>query len=594
MSGNQKNIFIGFFRWKFRTFTVTAIALVAILLLALLILLPLYISRDSKDLSFLSNSQRYMVSDTLTGYTLESETGDDIVWQRSCGNNRVAYCKEGYLLGYVEGTPSQRGDALGLLMPDFIEFQERVFVERIREMIPSDSYLAFLRYLLGIYNRNLASHIPDDYKAEIYAMSGHCSDQFNIIGSPYERQLNYHAAHDIGHAMQRYMLVGCTSFGVWDRKCRDGNMLLGRNFDFYMGDDFARNKLVLAVRPDSGYSYVSITWPGMTGVVSGMNEKGLTVTINAAQGVIPLSSATPVSIVAKSILQYASTIDEALEEAGRFTTFASEQFLISSSADSCCATIEKSPEKMEVVYGEKGQIVNTNHFRGRIFSGERWNMENIANSDSPYRYSRVKQLLDEKDSLGVEDIVDILRDRYGLDREDIGFANQKSVNQLIAHHSVVFDPYNLTMWVALGECWSYGKYSFVDVGRMLRGEEFSRVISTERDIPEFTPFTVGLYGAVKEYKELQKRIFKGDGEVDIERFIMLNPNYYNTWYTAARFYGKKGDYSRAVECCRKALSLEVATEWERSSIIGFMEKLNNSGALFGEAGEVAEQMEFGG
>ena len=45
-------------------------------------------------------------------------------------------------------------------------------------------------------------------------MSASCTHEFDEFGSPYERQMQYHSAHDIGHVMQDYMLVGCTSFAV--------------------------------------------------------------------------------------------------------------------------------------------------------------------------------------------------------------------------------------------------------------------------------------------------------------------------------------------------------------------------------------------
>ncbi|MFQ7502610.1 MAG: C45 family autoproteolytic acyltransferase/hydrolase [Alistipes finegoldii] len=191
-----------------------------------------------------------------------------------------------------------------------MRYQEQVFVDQIREFIPSDGYLKFLRGLIVIFNRNLGRHVPEEYRREIYARSLYCSHDFDAIGTPYERQLNYHAAHDIGHAMSQYMLVGCSSFAAWGGASDDGKPVVGRNFDFYMGDDFTRNKIVTFCRPQAGHPFASIGWAGMIGVLSGMNDKGLTVTINAAKGPVPLGG-DPISILAREILQHAATIGEA-------------------------------------------------------------------------------------------------------------------------------------------------------------------------------------------------------------------------------------------------------------------------------------------
>lgn len=73
----------------------------------------------------------------------------------------------------------------------------------------------------------------------------------------------------------------------------------------------AENKQVAFYVPEQGYRFASVGWPGMIGVLSGMNETGLTVTINAAKSAVPTGSATPISILTREILQYAATIDEA-------------------------------------------------------------------------------------------------------------------------------------------------------------------------------------------------------------------------------------------------------------------------------------------
>lgn len=143
-----------------------------------------------------------------------------------------------------------------------MHYQEQVFVDQIREFVPSEGYLKFLGGMIRIFNRNLGRHVPEEYRREIYARSLYCSHDFDAIGTPYERQLNYHAAHDIGHAMSQYMLVGCSSFAAWGGASDDGKPVVGRNFDFYMGDDFARNKIVTFCRPQAGYPFASIGWAG--------------------------------------------------------------------------------------------------------------------------------------------------------------------------------------------------------------------------------------------------------------------------------------------------------------------------------------------
>lgn len=246
---------------------------------------------------------------------------------------------------FLEGNPVFRGEAIGKMAPDLLYHQEKVFVDQIREIIPSESYLKFLRFFIVLFNRNLGENIPEEYRKEIYGISQSCTHEYDFIGTPYERQLNYHAAHDLGHAMQDYMLVGCSSFATWESQSADSTLLIGRNFDFYVGDAFAENKLVTFCKPGIGHNFVSIGWPGMIGVLSGMNEAGLTVTINAAKSAMPTSSATPISILTREILQYASNIEEALAIAQKRKTFVSESILIGSAKDGRAVIIEKSPEK---------------------------------------------------------------------------------------------------------------------------------------------------------------------------------------------------------------------------------------------------------
>src|ERR1700754_1152219 len=309
------------------------------------------------------------------------------------GNSWFRKSKSGLYEMYVEGSPFERGVINGRLSKELVVRQEDHFNEQIAKMIPSNFYRHFLKYFVGWFNRDLDKNITEEYKEEIYGVSQSASDKYGYIGSNYQRILNYHAAHDIGHALQSMALVGCTSFGTWDARSQDSNMIIGRNFDFYVGDKFAEDKLIAFINPSNGYKFMTVTWGGFIGVVSGMNEKGLTVTINAAKSDIPSGSATPVSLVAREILQYAKNIDEAYAIAQKRKMFVSESFLIGSAEDNKAVIIEKTPDSVGLYDPGGNEIICANHFQSKELARSKNNREQMAESASPYRYQRLMELL---------------------------------------------------------------------------------------------------------------------------------------------------------------------------------------------------------
>ena len=393
---------------------------------------------------------------------------NDTLDLRYYAGNFLRHSESGLWELFVRGDALQRGDAIGKLSADLLHHQEKVFIDQIREIIPSDSYLKFLRFFIVLFNRHLGENIPEEYREEIYGISLSCTHEYDFIGTPYERQLNYHSAHDLGHAMQDYMLVGCSSFATWGTQSADSSLLIGRNFDFYVGDAFAENKQVAFYVPEKGYKFASVGWPGMIGVLSGMNETGLTVTINAAKSAVPTGSATPISILTREILQYASTIDEAFAIAKKRKTFVSESILIGSAKDRKAAIIEKSPEKTVLFTGkEPDRLICTNHYQSEEFGKDERNMENIRTSDSPYRFARLEELLNENLPIDAPKAASILRNHKGLQNADLGLANEMAINQFIAHHSVIFQPEKRLMWVSTSP-WQCGKYVAYDLNKIFK------------------------------------------------------------------------------------------------------------------------------
>ena len=156
------------------------------------------------------------------------------------GNNWLRKNEYGIWEMYIEGDPYERGLAYGKLAKELVQKQEEIFVGQIDQFVPSQTWQQLLRLMIGFFNKDLPNHIPMENQQEIYGISQSFSDNYDYIAPKYDRILNYHAAHDIGHALNDYSMVGCTSFALKDEKSSDGKLLVGRNFDFYVGDEFAK------------------------------------------------------------------------------------------------------------------------------------------------------------------------------------------------------------------------------------------------------------------------------------------------------------------------------------------------------------------
>lgn len=526
----------------------------------------------------------FMISINVHPPTIADRSADTLKVMRlskdfsRCGRSWLRKDTSGLWLLYLKGSPYERGIANGKLTKTLIYAQEKAFLSQIRKMIPSDFYLHFLKYFIYWFNRDLPDYIIPEYKTEIYGISRSASDEFDFIGSNYQRILNYHSAHDIGHALEQLSLVGCTSFGAWGSSTEDGTLILGRNFDFYMGDDFARNKILCFEQPDSGHAFMMVTWGGMTGAVSGMNEEGLTVTINAARSDIPLSARTPISLLAREILQYASTIHEACAITGKRHTFVSESLLIGSAKDGRAAIIEKSPYKTALVEAKGTSIICANHFQSPEFSRDRLNLENIRESASSYRYSRLREDINRESPLTVDKAAWILRDRAGLNGSNIGMGNEKAMNQLIAHHSVIFNPDARLVWVSTGP-WQLGAYKCFDLKKIFRtfatSDQGVEIEDKAKEIPPDIFLKSAGYEAFIEFRGMKRILHEciktnralPDESCFIPSFIHTNKEFFETWFLVAEYLYMMKKPGEARSYYYHALRCEVPRWSEKQKII---------------------------
>ena len=569
-----------------KIFKYTSYVLLSLLVILIAGICYLYFSADMRTPKHEPSIIMTKVSHADTTTMVPAEVlYNDTLDLRYYDGNFLRHSESGLWELFVKGDAFQRGEAIGKLSSDLLHYQEKVFVDQIREIVPSDSYLKFLRFFIVLFNRHLGENVLEEYRDEIYGISLSCTHEYDFIGTPYERQLNYHSAHDLGHAMQDYMLVGCSSFATWGTQSADSSLLIGRNFDFYVGDAFAENKQVAFYVPEQGYRFASVGWPGMIGVLSGMNETGLTVTINAAKSAVPTGSATPISILTREILQYAATIDEAFAIAKKRETFVSESILIGSAKDGKAAIIEKSPEKTVLFTGkEANRLICTNHYQSEEFSKDERNMENIRTSDSPYRFARLTELINEDLPIDVSKAASILRDHKGLQNTDLGLANEMTINQFIAHHSVIFQPEKRLMWVSTSP-WQCGKYVAYDLNKIFKDtiDWQHEIYSSDLTIPEDKFIDTPEFQHLLTYKKLTplllKKIRKKEQieESVLKTYQASNPSLYYVYEVIGDYYEAMQQSKQAIAYWQQALKKSIPKLQEKERIQQKIQKQSKDG-----------------
>ena len=359
--------------------------------------------------------------------------------------------KDGILRMVVEGDPYTRGFSIGALTKEYIEVQEEEFIAAVREHLPGRTAEWLLKVFITIRNRNLPDYISREHQLELYGYVSAYEDKFARIGPIYHRKLNYHAAHDIGHAIIDNPLVGCTSFAAGGDYTNDRHLIMGRTFDFDVARSFDINKVVYFVKPDTGLEFIYVAWPGMMGVVSGINAARIAVSINAGHSDDDATIGAPVALVARDIMQYDASLDEAIKRIRESKMFVNESFLLADGKTGQAIVVEKSPLRCVVRKAENNKIICANHFLSDTFQNDRKHKDYLKQGTSVVRFRRMEELVESfKGHLTPRDAAAILRDRAVPGRDKPAVGNPAAINMLIATHAVVFDVTDGVMWVSAG------------------------------------------------------------------------------------------------------------------------------------------------
>lgn len=246
----------------------------------------------------------------------------------------------------IAGDPAQRGAAMGRQFGPTLRVLHPLFLD----LAVKQSGLT--REAFDARVAAMASHLEPDDAAEIQAAA--------IAAGM--------APKDLLFLNLFYSLTSppaaCRQVAVWGPQTVGGRLLHARNLDWpdYPGQPLQKTHVVLEVRPAHGQAYVSLTWPGLVGVLTGANHAGLSVAFNTlAPSPGPARLSEPTFFTLGRVLRSCTTIDEAADLIRAARPMDNGSILIASSKERRAVVVEIVGGQVGLRDSHEAMIGNANH-----------------------------------------------------------------------------------------------------------------------------------------------------------------------------------------------------------------------------------------
>ena len=404
-------------------------------------------------------------------FTAPEVSAPDVRVRADAGIRRLEPAGESYVrtVGKIlevrlVGSPDRIGAAhSALLRPEMIE-TERAVWELLDRFVPNRWARQLLLRLAPRRYRRLDSGIATARLREIAAQAAAFSpDPWAGRFDTYTRFVYLNALYDISLSFERSPLVGCTS--ICFSTTEDGTgAWLARNFDMEVHDVFDERKALFLVREEGAIPFASVAWPGLVGVVSGMNLEGVAVVVHGARAGRPRTIGEPVTHALRRVLSEARNTREAIQLLAAGTPMMSHLVVVAD-AEGALAAVERVPGSPPHVRPLGSRASVTNHLEGPHAS-DRANRRVAKTTSTLARRARADELVAGCKQPTAPSAVAMLRDRNAAGGAPLPDGDRRAIDAGIATHGVVMNTSDRTLWVSEAPHLS-GRFVRFDLGVLL-------------------------------------------------------------------------------------------------------------------------------
>jgi isopenicillin-N N-acyltransferase-like protein len=239
-------------------------------------------------------------------------------------------------------------------------------------------------------------------------------------------------------------MTACSTVTLPGSAAPDGVARFGRNLDFPSLGVADKYTTLFVYKPTGRYAFVSVGWPGMIGVLSGMNEHGLTLSNMEVTRGRRMPTAMPYTLLYRAVLEQCRTVDEAVTFLQR-TPRQTPNNLMLMDADGNRAVVELTPEATVVRRADdRTALISTNHQRGS------------AAASAPGYCQRYDYI-------------------FRQTTRDFGGIDERSIEGMLRHvggsmtlQAMVFEPSNRVIYLAAGTHAADRAFTRIDLAPMFK------------------------------------------------------------------------------------------------------------------------------
>lgn len=196
-------------------------------------------------------------------------------------------------------------------------------------------------------------------------------------------------------------LGGCSTLIVEPKRSSTGSPIFGRLLDWPPFEELPEYTIVIVYKPKGKNAFAAVSFPFLLGVLSGMNDAGLCLTINEITAAkdgskSPNLNGTPMMFLFRKILEECKSVDEAekLLKAHKATTW----FCMTTCDAKGGCVFEVTPRSVVRRNGLNDVCCCTNHFR----------TEELSVSEKCARYPKLEEVQKADGKIGVAEVAKAL------------------------------------------------------------------------------------------------------------------------------------------------------------------------------------------